>query len=82
MVRNYDLLVARHFVAPFGFLNRRLALGAGLGVVREVILRQHHVHHGDQLLLAVPFLHGQLVFCRSTHILGHQGPVFLGFDPE
>ncbi len=57
MAQNSDSLVAGHFVAPFRFLNRRLALGTGLGVVREVILRQHHVHHGHQLLLAVPLLH-------------------------
>ena len=63
-------------------MNGSLALGTRLGVVCEVVLREHGVHHGSQLFLAVPLLHDQLLFRRRAHVLGHQLAMLLRFDPE
>ena len=63
-------------------MNGSLALGTRLGVVCEVVLREHGVHHGGQLFLAVPLLHDQLLFRRRPHVLGHQLAMLLRFDPK
>ena len=63
-------------------MNGSLALGTGLGVVCEVVLREHGVHHGGQLFLAVPLLHDQLCLRGRAHVLGYQLAMLLRFDPE